>query len=146
MRNQSDSRWRVLLVDDNLCFLSSLSRILTDVAWLEVVGQAVSGKEAVEKSLTLRPDLVLMDICMPGMNGLEAATRIKAQLPASRIILMTLDESALSAAAASCPAADGFIGKVNLFTELPPLILRIFNRPQEAATDETISAKAPLLT
>ena len=69
----------VLLVDDHEGFINAALRHLRKLPWIEVVGQAGNGLEAIERSEALRPDVVLMDLAMPEMGGLQATRLIKAQ-------------------------------------------------------------------
>jgi DNA-binding NarL/FixJ family response regulator len=85
---------RLLIVDDQVLFLESLSTFLRNYAEdIEVVGLARNGREAVEKAATLHPDIVLMDVHMPVMDGVEATGRLLESQPGVRIlILSTYDE------------------------------------------------------
>ena len=85
---------RLLIVDDQVLFLESLSTFLRNYAEdIEVVGTARNGREALEKASVLRPDIVLMDVHMPVMDGVEATGRLIEALPGIRIlILSTYDE------------------------------------------------------
>jgi len=80
---------RVLLVDGQALIRESLAIILGAAQDIEVVGQAADGKEAVELARELRPDVVLMDIRMPGVNGIEATRHIKQELPLTQILILT---------------------------------------------------------
>jgi len=82
---------RVLLVDDHPLFLEGLQNLL-EARGIEVVGTASDGLEALEKSRTLHPDLILMDIQMPRCDGLTATRLIKAELPWVRIVMLTVSE------------------------------------------------------
>ena len=73
------SKITVLLVDDHEGFINAALRHLRKVEWLEIVGRASNGLEAIERSETLRPDVVLMDLAMPEMGGLQATRLIKTQ-------------------------------------------------------------------
>jgi DNA-binding NarL/FixJ family response regulator len=79
---------RLLLADDHTLFRSSL-RSLLEARGLEVVGEASDGKQAVEMAARLRPDLVLMDLSMPGVNGIEATRQVVAQVPEVRVVILT---------------------------------------------------------
>ncbi|MFN7946290.1 MAG: response regulator transcription factor [Blastocatellia bacterium] len=130
MFNQSAKRSvRVLLADDSPCFLRALSRMLSSEGGFEIVGQASSGNEAVESTLILRPDLVLMDVSMPGLSGLEATSIIKEQAAAPRVIIVTLNDDGLLASQSRQVKADGFISKASVALELIPLIRQLFAEP-----------------
>ncbi len=81
---------RILLVDDHALFREGLMAILNAQPDLEVVGEASDGLEAVVKARELQPDLVLMDIQMPGMDGLEALLRIKRFAPETTVVMLTV--------------------------------------------------------
>ena len=84
---------RVLLADDHDMIRRGLRRVLgTQPDLLEVVGEAPNGREAIELTRRLRPDLVLMDVRMPVMDGLEATRRIKAEMPGVCVLLVTAHE------------------------------------------------------
>ncbi len=80
---------RVLLVDDHALMRAGLRALLASEPDVEVVGEAATGEEGVEKALELRPDVVLMDLSMPGCGGLEATRRI-AQGTGARVLVLTL--------------------------------------------------------
>jgi DNA-binding NarL/FixJ family response regulator len=117
---------RTLLVDDSLAFLESAARFLHDNDRIEIVGRAFSGREAVEQVTQLRPDLVLMDLAMPDMNGLEATTLIKPQPNAPYIVILTLSDSKEYRVAATAAGADGFVTKSDFGVALLPLIESLF--------------------
>jgi len=81
---------RILIADDHAVVRSGLRLILGTQPDLEVIGEASTGEEAVEKVIALRPDILLLDIAMPGLNGLEAARQIRQQAPQVRIIVLTI--------------------------------------------------------
>jgi two-component system invasion response regulator UvrY len=116
---------RILLVDDSLPFLESADRFLSGEAYLKIVGRALSGREALEQVLLLQPDLVLMDLAMPGMNGLEATRQIKLQANPPYIIILTLNDCYEYQAAAEAIGADGFVNKSEFSTVLLPLISQL---------------------
>jgi two-component system, NarL family, response regulator len=80
---------RVLIADDHPIVREGLHAVLSDQPDLEVVGQAASGAEAVTLALAHRPDVILMDLRMPGMNGVEAIAAIKAQWAEAHVIVLT---------------------------------------------------------
>jgi two-component system, NarL family, response regulator NreC len=80
---------RVLLVDDNVVVRSAVRRLLNSHPDFEVSGEAGDGREAIEKAESLKPDLVVLDLAMPVMTGLDAARVLRKKLPEVRIILLT---------------------------------------------------------
>ncbi|HEV2489091.1 MAG TPA: response regulator transcription factor [Candidatus Acidoferrales bacterium] len=102
---------KVLLADESREFRTFIRR-LSEVEWdIEVVGEATNGHELLPLVRQLRPDVVLADIALSGMEGLEGARRIKAETPATRVILLSVvDEPALRVAAAKY-GADVFLPK-----------------------------------
>jgi two-component system response regulator NreC len=86
----SDRKIRVLLADDHAVFREGVRLLLETRGEFEVVGEAATGNEAVDLVRSLRPDVVLMDIGMPGMNGLEATHLIRTESPASRVLILTM--------------------------------------------------------
>jgi len=117
---------RTLLVDDSPAFLRALSRLLSSDPEIEVIDHAGSAQDAMEKINQSPVDLVLMDIAMPGTNGLEATRRIKAQANAPRVLILTLYDSDEYRAEADLVCADGFVSKLESDDELLPLIYRLF--------------------
>lgn len=116
----------ILLVDDNARFLDSVERFITAVAPYEIAGRALSGQEALARVGVVQPDLVLMDLAMPGMNGLEATRAIKTAAQPPRVIIMTMYDTPEYRVAAGEAGADGFVIKSEFAAELLPLIARLF--------------------
>lgn len=87
-----EKKMKVLIADDHAIVREGLQAILTVQPDVEVVGEAVDGEEAVAKTRELQPDVVLMDITMPGMNGLEATRQIKNGNPDMKILVLTMHE------------------------------------------------------
>lgn len=86
------SKLRVLIVDDHGIVRAGIRSLLEDDTSIEVVGEAEDGKEAIEKAKQLKPDLVLMDIAMPEMNGIEATRRIKEEFPNICVLILTMHD------------------------------------------------------
>jgi DNA-binding NarL/FixJ family response regulator len=84
-----DAPVKVLIADDQTLFRAGLARILARDPRLEVVAQAKNGSEAVEATLALQPDVVLMDLQMPGLNGVEAVRRLHQDAPAVRVLVLS---------------------------------------------------------
>jgi DNA-binding NarL/FixJ family response regulator len=119
-------RVRTLMVDDHAAFLDELAHLLAEEQEIDVVGRTVSGEDALEQTAALRPDLVLMDLAMPGMGGLEATRRLKAESGAPRVIMLSLHEHSMYRLAAQDAGANGFIPKSKLGTTLLPMIHSLF--------------------
>jgi len=83
---------RVLIADDHVIVREGLRTLLEAQPDIEVVGEATSGEEAVSKAKAIKPDIVLMDISMPGMNGLEATRQIREHSPEVKILALTMHE------------------------------------------------------
>jgi DNA-binding NarL/FixJ family response regulator len=81
---------RVVLADDHALVRQGIRSLLEKLIDIEVVGEAVDGREALELSKTTQPDIVLMDIMMPGLNGLEAVNRMKNECPTARVIMLSV--------------------------------------------------------
>jgi DNA-binding NarL/FixJ family response regulator len=122
LRDNARPARRILLVDDSPEFLESAVNFLAADPRIHIVGRAFSGRGALEQVPVLKPDLVLMDVSMPEMNGLEATRRIKEQDERLPIILLTLHDNPEYRAAAQAAKADGFVAKSDLGIQLLPLI------------------------
>jgi DNA-binding NarL/FixJ family response regulator len=83
---------RVLIADDHTLVRESLVNVLEASGACKVVAQAADGLEAVEKALQVRPDVAIVDISMPGLNGVEVVRRLHAELPATRTLVLTMHE------------------------------------------------------
>jgi DNA-binding NarL/FixJ family response regulator len=102
---------RVLIVDDQLPFREASRMVVEMTDGFEVAGEAVNGEEAVEMATTLRPDLVLMDVQMPGIDGLEATRRIMQLDDPPPVLVMSTHESGSFEAPARAAGAIGFLPK-----------------------------------
>jgi len=105
------SNIRVLVVDDHTLFREGLTAILMNVPDIDVVGEAGTGREALAQVKTLAPDVVLMDINMPDLNGIEATQQVLAVEPETGVIMLTMLEDNDSLFAAMCAGARGYILK-----------------------------------
>ncbi|MDG3005721.1 response regulator [Paludisphaera mucosa] len=114
--------WRAVVVDDHPKLLEIVKRLLATIPGVEVVGEAVSGREAVEAVDRLRPDLVLMDMTMPDMDGLEATRRIVARPNAPAVVIMTVHDMPRYRDAALAAGARVFLSKSLLADQLRRVI------------------------
>jgi DNA-binding NarL/FixJ family response regulator len=120
---------RILLVDDSTEFIESAARFLATDPALRIVGRALSGWQAIEQIELLCPDLVLADLMMPEMNGLELTSLLKSRPNPPRVIIVSLYGIAEYAEAAETALADGWVAKSAFGTALLPLIHTLFVRP-----------------
>src|SRR5580658_9084773 len=102
---------RVLLVDDHAVVRTGFRLLLQAHAEITVVGEADSGEAALQHYLEVAPDVVVMDLAMPGMGGLEALRRIRARHPQARILALSAHDDSLHARRALCEGARGFLSK-----------------------------------
>jgi DNA-binding NarL/FixJ family response regulator len=133
------SRLKAYLIDDNTLFVIAASRFLTDFCGVEVVGVAQSAGEAFERISELQPDVVLVDQNLPGMSGLEAAARLKADANGPAVVIVTLNATAELRARAVRTGCDGFVSKVEFTAEIPGLIELLASKRQDSlgASDAT---------
>jgi len=101
----------ILIADDHADFRAGLRALLEAADDLEIVGEAATGVEAVSQATTLQPDVILMDINMPGLNGIEATRRILYMSPHIRILMLTMFEDDDSVFAAVRAGARGYLLK-----------------------------------
>jgi len=87
------STFRILIADDHEIVRHGIRALLDNHAGWEVCGEATDGRQAVEKAIELRPDVILLDVGMPNLNGLDAARQILIACPRSRILILTMHES-----------------------------------------------------
>lgn len=102
---------KVLVVDDSKYVRAALRVFLRVTMQLEICGEAGDGLEAVAKATELRPDMILMDVAMPKMNGVEAALAIKSMFPEIRIVLFTFWENSVHTGMAKAAGVDLVLSK-----------------------------------
>lgn len=119
---ESDPRLRVLLADDHPIVRRVLADLLNAQADMRVVGEACDGCEALRQAVALRPDVVIMDISMPRMNGLEATGRLRSDFPATLVIVLTMSDGREAINRAMAAGARGFLRKDHAAEQLVPLI------------------------
>jgi DNA-binding NarL/FixJ family response regulator len=111
---------RVLVVDDHEIVRRNICQLLVSQADIEVICEAANGQEAVLRAREHRPDLVLMDVTMPTMNGLEHARIIKQELPSIRVLMVSQHDSPQFMREALAVGASGYIAKSAVGRDLIP--------------------------
>ncbi|MFO8023569.1 response regulator [Thiohalophilus sp.] len=102
---------KILLVDDHELVRTGVRRLLEDIAEFEILGEATNGEEAIQMTATLNPDVVLMDINMPGIGGLEATRKMLGNKPGLRIIIVTMHQDDMFAQRLLKAGAAGYLTK-----------------------------------
>jgi DNA-binding NarL/FixJ family response regulator len=123
---------RVLIVEDFQPFREFVRSTLESRPELQVIGEALDGPEAVQKATELKPDLILMDIGLPTMNGIEAARRIRTLIPKAKIIFLSQESCAEVVEEALSTGAQGYVVKAKAGSQLL------------AAVDAAICGKQPV--
>ena len=125
---------RILLVDDDQAFRTVLRRLLEKERGFNVVGEAGDGLEALEQIRVLSPDIILMDLAMPRLNGLEATRTIKTERPGSTVVILTQHQEPAYQRAAAQSGADAFLPKTTRLADLLTTIRQL----SEGGSDEPI--------
>jgi len=117
---------KVLIVDDHTLVRDGIRALLALVADVKVVGEAANGKEALEKVKKLAPDVVLMDLAMPIMSGLESTRRIRKKFPGTKVLALTQYEDREYIIPTIEAGARGFVSKTAAFVELASAIQAVY--------------------
>lgn len=119
---------RVLIADDHRLFAEALEAILAADERIEVVGQAADGSQAVELARTLAPDVVLMDVSMPVLDGFEATREIRAAEEDVRVLMLTGSNSRADVDRSREVGASGYMTKDRIASELVAAIVEVTRR------------------
>jgi DNA-binding NarL/FixJ family response regulator len=128
MEHEGHRRIRVLIADEQTLFVRSLEAVLAYDDRVEVVGHASDGREAVEYTASLAPDVVLMDISMPVMDGFEATRQIRASGSTASVLVLTGSDSRGDVVRAEKAGAAGFVAKARITSDLVDAILAAADR------------------
>src|ERR1700734_371437 len=127
---------RILIVDDHEAVRGGIRSLLSARAEWSVCGEAGDGLEAVEKAQKLRPDVVLMDITMPRMDGVQATKIIRQEVPEAEIVLISQNDPSVVGSLATEIRAHAFVSKSDLFRDLLPAIDGLCGRSDLEKTSE----------
>lgn len=120
--------FKILLVDDNLTFAASVKQFLQILQGARVVGHATNGQQALEQAKTLEPDLILLDIGLPDMTGLDIARTMQTWPAPPKVIFLTMHNNQPYREAAQKVGAAGFVSKANFVSQLFPMIEDLVRR------------------
>src|SRR5918995_726835 len=116
---------RILIADDHRLFAESLMTMLNEDERVDVVGMAENGREAVELALDLQPDVILMDLKMPVLDGLATTQELRAVGSDARILILTGTDEAIGSEDAAAAGANGYVRKEDSVAELKQVLLEI---------------------
>ena len=135
---------RILVVDDNMLVRKAIAGLIADDVCWQICGEAATGAEAVEKALELRPDVILLDINLPDMNGIDVARGLRTNMPNAVILIMSHHDPEVLLAGVIEAGANGCLDKGNLGESLSQSLNRIAEQKQVAAAAGA-GASAPKL-
>ena len=116
---------RILIVDDAPAVRESLRWLLDDEPWLTVIGAAASGSEAIQMTVNLKPDLILLDIELPDMDGFTVTKQIKAMLNPPHIVILSMHNDTFSQKRGADAGCDAFVGKELGWSVLLPVLKKV---------------------
>ena len=138
----STDKTTVLLADDHALVRRGFRRLLDDDPALAVVGEASTGTEAVELARSLRPEVIVMDVAMPGMSGLAAMSEILSTRPDARVLILSMHSEATLVRQALAAGARGYILKNAMDLDLASAVKRVAGG--ETVVDPSLNRPAPL--
>ena len=121
---------RILVVDDHAVVRKGVRSLLEKSGWT-VCGEAANGKDAIEQAMALKPDLVLMDISMPVMNGIEATRQMRKLSPETRVIILSMHDAPQIEQQAKEAGADAVLVKSGSVEDLHKTLLKVLRQPRE---------------
>ncbi len=123
IEEMGSSRVTVVIADDHRLFAEALEAILSTDARINVIARAADGREAIDLAREHRPDVVLMDIAMPVMDGIDATRAIRGELPETTVIVLTGSNATGDVSAARAAGASGYVTKDQIAGDLVRAIL-----------------------
>lgn len=133
---------RVLIVDDSEIVREIIRMLLEKFSDVEICGEASNGAEAVQKAIALQPDLVVLDVVMPEMNGIEAASVIKNRVPETKTILFTMYGDYVQSLAGAA-GADVLVAKADGMSPLVEAVHALIKSKPSVSPDEGIAPRRP---
>jgi DNA-binding NarL/FixJ family response regulator len=124
---------RILIVDDNERVRSGVAKLLSAEADWEVCGEAGDGESGLQKARQLLPELILLDISMPGLGGLETASLLRRELPGAKILMLSQHDPVHFLPGAIAAGAQGCVDKSRLSTDLVAAIKRVSMGPNPSS-------------
>ena|ERR1700693_712201 len=116
---------RIVLADDHEIIRRGIRSLLGVIPEWDICAEATNGKEAVEKVVALKADLIIMDVSMPVMNGIEAARQIRAVSPSTKVVIFTMHDSSQIATAAKEAGASACLTKTSLGDQLQRVVAQV---------------------
>ncbi|MDP2367137.1 response regulator transcription factor [Rhodoferax sp.] len=113
---------RVILIDDSSTFLASFKELLGRFPAVDVVAVLNDGVQGLRAVADLMPDLVFLDLMMPGMDGMQVARQLQQCQPQTRVVMVSLHDDAFDRSRAAAFGVERFVGKSDLFDELPSIL------------------------
>jgi DNA-binding NarL/FixJ family response regulator len=133
MTANSENRIRILIADDHELMRHGLRSMLSTRPDWEVCGEAVNGREAIEKTRLLRPDILLLDITMPNMSGLDVARAVSREIPATQVLILSQHEESDMRPHALEAGARGYVSKSEAARQLLTAIESLVTRKVHAS-------------
>jgi DNA-binding NarL/FixJ family response regulator len=124
---------QIMLVDDNVTFLASVKKSLTLIPGVDVVAEAHNGAQALEMAQQVNPDLMLLDIVMPGLSGLDVAKTMRDWPHAPWVLFLTMHDNESYRTEAQALGALGLVGKADFVNELLPIIANLAAQSNEVS-------------
>ena len=126
---------RILVADDNDSFRAGFIEYINNQDGLRVIGEARNGLEAIELTNNLRPDIIMIDVSMPKMDGITSAGIIKQRNPETNIVVVTIHEEQIFKELSEQLPADGYICKSSISSDLPKILKKLKNRAKSNAPE-----------
>jgi DNA-binding NarL/FixJ family response regulator len=123
--SEHEVNMRVILVDDSFVFLEALAAQLARNPLVQVIGRATNGPDGLRLAQELKPDLAIVDLAMPDMNGLEVAHGLKNLAQPPRVVMLSMYDEPEYREGAQLVGVDAYIAKKNVHAELGPLLIRL---------------------